>query len=139
MLTIMRAALLKKNEVSKKGMLRVDAVIVDGVHRSYGFAKDRLLPYRNDVIEIIKAVAPEQFFKGDNGNQNGGLILLLKKDREGNKWGEDLDVEHLICLSIGLGLGEFCHPREEWHALPNKIPFFVFDIDRGQNAFPVPN
>lgn len=125
---IMRGATLTNKEVTKDGKLKVDAIIVKGIGKGYAFHPERLKNYRRKVMGII-AKMDERFFKGNNGNQNGGLVVLMKKNILGEMWTEgDIDLEHLICLSIGLGLGDFCQKREEWL----EMPYFVFHCSRAQ-------
>lgn len=123
---IMEDATLSNKEVTKQGVLKVKALIVKGIGKGYAFNPERLNPYRKKVMSVIGKMK-EQFFRGDDGNQNGGAVVLLKQTEDKIFWTKsDVDIEHLICLSIGLGLGDFCQKREEW----GHMPYFVFHVSR---------
>lgn len=125
---IMNDATLSNKEVTKQGVLKVKALVIKGIGKGYAFNPDRLKHYRKKVMGVI-AKMPEQFFRGNNGNQNGGAAILLKKNIYGEMWTKmDADIEHLICLSIALELGDFCQKREEW----GYMPFFVFHVSRDE-------
>jgi hypothetical protein len=115
--------LYRDNEVTP-GETPKDAVIVDGVVRSFGFHPDRLEQARPKVIEIIREVVEDPFFTDKGG---GYTFLNLCQDRSGNQWAEHPTMEVLCCLAIGLKLAKWCAPREMWPMLPGGMPYIQFD------------
>lgn len=120
---IVRDSLYRDDEISS-GATPSDAVIVDGVRGKFGFNPKRLESHRDDVIAILREMNPN-FFKATGG---GYTFLALCQDRNGNQWGEHQNCNDLVVLAIGLGLGEYCLPRETWSSLPGGMPYIVFDI-----------
>ena len=50
-------------------------------------------------------------------------------DIHGNKWGEQIHVNELFCLGMGLGLVKCSLPREMWRVLPGGVPYFTIDLE----------
>lgn len=100
-----------------------DAVLVDGIVAKFGFHPGRLESHRQEVKEIIDLM-PRQFRAGTGG---GWSFLNLCLTEAGEQWGEHSDMELLVVLAIGLGLGKFQMPRELWSVLPGGMPYVVFE------------
>ena len=101
-----------------------DAVIVEGIRAKFGFHPARLKAKRSQVIEWLKAL-PGEFHKGSG---DGWSFLNACIDKNGQQWGEQISVEQLMCLGIGLGLVKYLLPRDMWQALPGSMPYFVITL-----------
>lgn len=111
--------LFKKNEiVDNKPILK--AVYVKGILNDFGFNKERVESYRNDIQEYVNQL-PNDFIEGWS-------FLNLCIDKEGALWGQHSDSEKLAALSIALGIAEYKMPKEYWHLLPGGMPYISFSI-----------
>jgi hypothetical protein len=115
---------LYKSEETPNNLPPADAVIVKGVVRNFGFHPTRLESHRADVINMLNELPP-QFHQKTGG---GWSFLNACMTKDGHQWGEQLDVEALMCLGIGLKLVRYPLPREMWNVLPGSVPYFVIDI-----------
>jgi hypothetical protein len=102
-----------------------DAVIVEGVIGRFGFHPGRLESHRQDVTDMLREL-PDTFKKRGGG---GMSFLNMCLTKTGHQWGEHHDMDDLLCLAIGLKLGEIQVPREMWSALPGGFPYVVFDVE----------
>ena len=116
-------SLYKDNEIPTDGSAPKDAIFVEGLTCTIGFHPTRLASHRAEVVEILKEM-PQKFFKGTG---DGCSVLALCEDRNGNQWGEHRNMQELLFLSIGLGLGEYVLPRETWPFLPGGLPYVLFN------------
>lgn len=118
---LMGRALFKDDERDPAGIVPQDAVLVEGVTRTFGFHPGRLAEIKPDVDALL-AELPEQFQGGKGG---GWSFLNACMDRNDHQWGEHQDIEALVCLGIGAGSAAFLMPRDMWDVLPGGMPYFV--------------
>lgn len=93
-------------------------VIARGIVNGFGFHRERLETYRNEVQSMFEQLAPEL--------KEGISFLNMCVDKDGNQWGEHADCEQLLCLGIGLEIIEYIVPKEMWQFLPGGVPVIKF-------------
>jgi hypothetical protein len=98
-----------------------NAIMIEGVVNMYGFNPDRVKRYKNEVKGIL-AQLPESF-------KNGDSFLNGCVDKDGNQWGEQFDVECLMCIGMALGYVTCPFPRNQWHTLYGEMPYYQTHID----------
>jgi hypothetical protein len=100
-----------------------DAVIVQGITRTFGFHPSRLNAAKPTIAHLLTEL-PDSFQE----NSGAGWSFLngcLTKDE--HQWGEQRDVEELFCAAIAAGLARWVMPREMWDVLPGGMPYFVIN------------
>lgn len=102
-----------------------DAVIVQGVVRTFALHPGRLEALRESVVALTMEIVSDKFMRGKG---DGASFLELCYDRNGSQWGEHRSVEAFMCLAIGLGLAGYCLPREMWPTLPGSVPYVWFQV-----------
>jgi hypothetical protein len=100
-------------------------LIVEGITAKFGFNREVLESYREDVITIMREMPPV-FFEGVGGGQS---FLNLCVTRENRPWGEHRDMERLMVLGMGLDLIECVFARPMWGLLPGNMPYLSFKIE----------
>lgn len=103
------------------------AKYVDSVVLHVGFDSAKLEKNRDSIIELLEQL-PKEFRE----NEGGGLSFLygcMLDDFE-SQWGEQLRVDELVALGIGIDMVEFNLPRELWTALPGGVPYFYIKDSR---------
>jgi hypothetical protein len=103
-----------------------DTVFAEGVIRRFGFDPVKLKANRVKIIDLLRAILPDSFYKDKGG---GHSFLALAHTKDGEHWGEHRHIEALICLGIAAGVGQYVVPREKWNMLPGGMPYVVFDLD----------
>ncbi len=98
-------------------------VLAQGVVSKFAFRKNNLEAHREDVASLLRCL-PDEFHKDKGG---GWSFLNGCMDKDGVQWGEQRDVDTLICLGLALGLVSFPMPRDMWSVLPGGVPYFVVD------------
>ena len=97
------------------------AVIVEGIVRKFGFDPDRLNPRKERIMEFLKQMKPE-FFRSTGG---GYSFMAMFEDRDGVHWAEHPTMEMLAAMGIGIGMVQYCLPREMWSLMPGGVPYLV--------------
>ncbi len=93
-------------------------VKVEGIVQNFGFHPQRLEDKR-ELITAILAELPEVFKKGCT-------FLNICETKNGELWsGSHETCELLVVLAIGLGLMEYCFPKEIWSNLPGGVPYLI--------------
>lgn len=103
------------NDETKEG-----AVMVTGIIHTFGFHPARLTEIKPEVDELLMEL-PAQFHRRLGG---GWSFLKGCMDKHDRQWGEQSDVEALICLGIAVDSASFPLSREVWDALPGGMPYF---------------
>lgn len=107
--------------VASKGEIPPGAVVIDGVVCKFAFHPKRLEAARPEIRALL-AELPEAFHQ----KHGGGWSFLNGCMAKGEyQWGEQMNVDELVCLGIGVGLAEFCMPRDMWAIMPGGVPYFV--------------
>src|SRR4030095_2083945 len=119
--TIFVDCLFTKEEVALKGEKEPpeNAVMVEGIMRTFGFHRERLEGHREDVKELL-AQLPSEFQQGVGG---GWSFLNACMTKDSKLWGEHIHMEELFCPGIGLGLAKWQFRREMWSSLPGSMPY----------------
>ena len=113
---IVRHCLYKDEEI-QDGDIPDNAIVLEGVTRSFGFHPDRIEESREEIADMVSQL--HDTFKEGWSFLNG----CLKKDEE--QWtGEHRVVEELFCLGMATGNMEMLTPREIWKVLPGCMPYF---------------
>jgi len=123
---IMMASLYKTEELEDKSKPPEDAIIVHGITQRFGFHPERIKEQRPAIKKLLDEM-PIEFHRKHGGG--GWSFLQLCLDKNGNHWGEHINMQDLCVLAIGSGLGEWCFPREIWPALPGGVPYVMFDTE----------
>lgn len=95
------------------------AVIVDGLVRKFGFHPARVAAEK-PAIDSLLAELPDNFKLNGGG---GWSFLNGCMDRDGQQWGEQRDVEALVCLGIGAGSASWVM-KDMANVLPGGVPYF---------------
>lgn len=45
--------------------------------------------------------------------------------KEGNQWGEHLNMEQLVVLGVASGNLQYCLPKQMWSMLPGGMPLVI--------------
>ena len=117
----LRESLFSDEEAANKDFVEQHVVKVEGIIRNYGFHKEKLETHRDVIVEAVKQLDP-------NFINNGYTFLNLPFDKDGNQWGEQTNAEELYVMAAGLGIAEFCLPRDMWAILPGAVPYVNFKI-----------
>ncbi len=121
---ILRDALFKDEEISANEIPE-NAIVVEGIVQKFAFHPGRLKSHAEELRDILLEI-PEPFHRGKGG---GWSFLNLCNDKQGNQWGEHRNMEQLVVLAIGMGLGKYSFPKNFWNSLPGGVPYVVFDIE----------
>lgn len=91
---------------------------VEGIVQNFGFHPQRLEDKR-ELITAILAELPAVF-------KEGYTFLNICETKNGELWsGSHERCEQLVVLAIGLGLMDYCFPREMWLILPGSMPYVI--------------
>jgi hypothetical protein len=112
-------SLFRDKEVVE-GKPTTDPVLVIGIVQKVGFHKERLNSHKQEVIDLLDQL-PDDFQPEKGG---GTSFLNMCVDKDGAQWGEHRNMEQLCMMAIGLGLADWCMPREMWNVLPGGMPYF---------------
>lgn len=121
--------LFLEGELPSDGTPPQNAVTAEGVMNRYGFHEGRLKGHRDDVISLLSQL-PAPFHKEESGGSFLGACMtrgaVINGQQSGERqWGEQMDVEELLCLGLALDLVEYCMPRSMWRFLPGGVPTFA--------------
>jgi len=97
------------------------AVIVEGIMARFGFHPHRLTSHRKEIGELL-AELPDDFHQDKGG---GMSFFNACMTRDGEQWGEHVNIEQLLVLGIATGQAKTCLPRELWGVFPGGMPYFV--------------
>ena len=118
---ILNDCFFRRSELDASGVPVGPCVIAEAVATTFGFHRERLESYREEIRSQLLTL-PEGYFSRTGG---GMSFLEANIDRSDRKWGEIENVESLLALAIALGDASFCAGREVWPLLPNGFPYFV--------------
>lgn len=105
--------LFKETEL-ENGMPIVEMIAVNGIRSNFGFHKERLLGHKQELIDLIDQL-PDL--------DEGVSFLNLCFTKDGNHWGEHMNMEQLIVMGIGAGILQKLVRREMWMIFPGGLPF----------------
>ena len=93
-------------------------VKVEGLTSMFGLHPQRLEEKR-ELVTVLLAELPAEF-------KEGWSFLNLCTTKDGEQWTDmHLVCEQLVVMAIGLGLMEYCMPREMWVILPGGVPYLM--------------
>lgn len=115
-------------EISKDGDIPPGAISVNGILHKFAFNPQRIEIHRQEVKEFLSQL-PVEFHQTSGG---GWSFLQACMDRDGNQWGEHVNMDQLFCLGLGLGMVESLLPREMWKELPGGMPYYVIKKNYGE-------
>lgn len=102
----------------KEGEDTTNYVKVEGIMCVFGFHPQRLEEKR-ELVKALLAELPAEF-------KEGYSFLNLCVTKDGNQWtGMQSVCEQLVVMAIGLGLMEYCLPKEMWPLLPGGVPYLI--------------
>lgn len=98
---------------------------VDGWMFVHTMHPQSLMVCREDITRMLLSLPA-----GARVDVSGGAsVAMLTRRDDGTIWtGEMLAVERLVAMGIGVGLAEFCAPREAWPRLPGGLPYVRVNI-----------
>lgn len=105
-----------------------DFVAVEGIVQKFALHKERLEEHRETVREWLNQL-PDKFHAHGGGGAHFSEMCL---DKEGNLWGQHLDMERLCVLGIGLGFVRFPMPRAFW-GITLGVPYVCIDTTKGSS------
>ena len=118
--SILNDCFFKDNEIND-GKPKGDCIEVRGVVTHMGLHPGRVAENKTKIRKLLDQL-PEKFHEETGG---GFTFLNACQDNFGKQWGEQLDVDKLICLGLATKDVEFCMPRDMWKALPGGVPYFM--------------
>ena len=102
----------------KEGEDTTNHVKVEGLTSMFGLHPQRLEEKR-ELVTALLAELPAEF-------KEGWSFLNLCTTKDGELWtGMHRVCEQLVVMAIGLGLMEYCMPRELWGILPGGVPYLT--------------
>lgn len=102
----------------KEGEDTTNHVKVEGITSMFGLHPQRLEEKR-ELVTVLLAELPAEF-------KEGWSFLNLCTTKDGEQWTDmHLVCEQLVVMAIGLGLMEYCMPREMWVILPGGVPYLM--------------
>ena len=102
----------------KEGEDTTNHVKVEGLTSMFGLHPQRLEEKR-ELVTALLAELPAEF-------KEGWSFLNLCTTKDGEQWTDmHLVCEQLVVMAIGLGLMEYCMPREMWVILPGGVPYLM--------------
>jgi hypothetical protein len=94
---------------------------LEGILADFGLDKDVLEANREEITDLVKKL-PGPFRASEGG---GWTFLKGYRDYNGVIWTEKpAHIEQIMLLGMGIGLIEYCLPRDLWSLLPQKVPYF---------------
>lgn len=96
---------------------------VQGVRGPLGLNPDRVKENSEKIKEMLFQM-PKEFLRSGGG---GYTFLNGCIDANGSQWGDQSNVDELICLGMAIGRVSFQMPREMWSVLPGGMPYFSID------------
>ncbi len=102
-----------------------DAVFVEGLTSKFVFSREKLEAHRDEYIQLAQGYLSDGFKKTGGG---GCSFLALPFDKNDEQQCEQPTAQEFLVLGIGLGLAEYCMPRELWMIFPGGMPYVAFDI-----------
>ena len=113
---------LFREEEIVNGVPTTEPVKVMGIIRNCGFHAERLNSHEQEIKGFL-AQFSDEFYKSKGG---GHTFLNFCSLKDGTQWTDfQVRMEQLMQLGIGLGLVEYCVPREVWRALPGGMPYIT--------------
>ena len=102
----------------KEGEDTTNHVKVEGLTSMFELHPQRLEEKR-ELVTALLAELPAEF-------KEGWTFLNLCTTKDGEQWtGMHHICEQLVVMAIGLGLMEYCMPREMWVILPGGVPYLM--------------
>ena|SRR3989344_1243104 len=113
-----------KDCLFRQGENTANHIKAEGITCIVGFHPERLTRHREEISAMLDELPND--FKGSGG---GGMSFLNAcNDRHGNQWtGLHQRMEQLFQLGIGIGKVKCLAPRNEWSALPGRMPYYVIN------------
>ena len=122
---IIQDCLFKEEEVEDgKPKEGIEWIPVKSVSINLGLVKERVEKHKEEIIGFLNQL--DDHFKKSGGG--GWTFLNACMDKNGFRWGEQINVDELIALGIAIGLVSFPMPRESWKDLPGGVPYIVIDL-----------
>jgi hypothetical protein len=115
---------LYKDEEITNGEAPEGTIVVEGIMNKMGLNPKKVELHRADIRQLLEGL-PRVFYKQTGG---GYSFLGLCEDAEGNQWGEHRNMDELCVLAQAVKMGSWCLPRDMWSALPDGMPYVVFDL-----------
>jgi len=117
--TVFRACLFEDGEDT------ANAVKAEGIMSNFGFHPERLAKHKADIASMLAELPDE--FRADKGG--GWSFLNACMTRDGDQWGEHVNMEQLVTLGIATGHAKMLLPRDMWEVLPGGMPYFAVILE----------
>jgi len=124
---VMRDSLYKEEEIAEPHTPPQGAVVVEGLTMNFAFHPERLESHRAQIRDWLCQL-PVQFRRENGGGWSTLNAVMLHPIEDGVQWGEQMDMQELLCLGIGLGLAKWQLPRDYWSVLPGGMPYVELNL-----------
>jgi len=96
--------------------------IAEGITSKFGFHKERLKSYADDIASMLSQL-PKEFILSKGG---GMSFLNACNNSKGEQW-TDLHetMEQLFTIGLASGKVQCLMPRDIWAVLPGGMPYYV--------------
>lgn len=108
----------------KEGEDTTNHVLTEGVMLKFGLHPERLKSHEQDIIDMLSQL-PKEFKKGSG---DGYSFLNACVTSDGVQWGEQKNVDELLCLGVAIGKAKILLSREEWVLFPGGVPYFSVEV-----------
>lgn len=107
--------LFKDNEI-QDGEPICEYTVAEGIRGQFYFHSERLEQYDEDISDLVGQLADIE---------QGPSFFNLCMTKEGNQWGEHLNMEQLVVLGVASGNLQYCLPKQMWSMLPGGMPLVI--------------
>lgn len=119
---LMLACLINKPEFDANDP---DAVVVEGLTAKFVFSREALETARGEYLQLAQEHLDDKFKKSIG---EGYSFLGLPFNKRGEQVCEHPTAQGFLVLGLGMGVAEYCLPKELWVVLPGGVPYVAFDI-----------
>ncbi len=117
---IIKLCLFLEHELDNR-IPKGEFIRVQGVMLKFGWHPQRIMDHKDKIREMLDQL-PREFHEKTGG---GMSFLNACVDKDGVQWGEQRNVDELICLGLATKQVEFIMDRNMWDAFPGGVPYFV--------------
>lgn len=117
-----RIGTIFKDCLYQEGEDTTNHVEAEGITVTVGFHPERLASHKQEIVEEL-ADLPDEF--RIDSDAHGWSFLNACLDKEGNQWGEHVNVQELLLLGLAAGKITYLAPRKLWEIMPGGMPYFA--------------
>ena len=113
----------RQEEITRNEYPPEGAILVESVMHKFGFHPGRVAQHKEEIRSLLNEM-PDQFHKGKG---DGWSFLNMCNLKNGEQWGEHINMEQLVGLGMAVNMVKFLMPRDLWAALPGGMPYLIID------------